>query len=244
MRLCENLRAIRTDNRTLLKSMTYQKQTLLLFVLLIALLAVGCNDSSSSTVITSTPSSAPSRAGRPTVAKAPPIPKVQPGEEIVVIETESFGKVKIQLFSDVAPKHVENFKKLINEGFYNGLAFHRAVPNLIVQGGDPTTKGDDRALWGMGDEKLTKVNAEFNDRPFVKGTLGAARAPDPNSASSQFFICVSDYDDWTGQYTNFGQVIEGLSNVQVMTMDKTDAEQKLLNKIVMKKVYLEKYAGK
>lgn len=219
-------------------------QAKLFFVLLLTLLAAGCSESPSTTVVTSTPSSAPARAGKPTITKAPPIPKVQPGEEVVVIETDSFGKVKIQLFADVAPKHVENFKKLINEGFYNGLAFHRAVPNLIVQGGDPTTKGENRELWGMGDDKLAKVNAEFNDRPFVKGTLGAARAPDPNSASSQFFICVSAYDDWTGQYTNFGQVIEGLSNVQVMTMDKTDDKQLLLNKIVMKKVYLEKYAGK
>ena len=174
---------------------------------------------------------------------AAPVPKIQPGEEIVVIETDGFGKVKIQLFPDVAPKHVENFKKLINEGFYNGLAFHRAVPNLIVQGGDPTTKGNDREKWGSGDEALPKINAEFNDRPFIKGTLGAARANDPNSASSQFFLCVSDYPDWTGQYTNFGQVLQGISNVQVMTMAPTGPDEKVKDKIIMKRVYLEKYSG-
>ena len=139
---------------------------------------------------------------------------------------------------------MENFKKLINEGFYNGLAFHRAVPDLIIQGGDPTTKGDDRSLWGMGDDKLPRVNAEFSDRPFVKGTLGAARAQDPNSASTQFFLCVSPYPDWNGQYTNFGQVIEGLSNVQVMSQAPSDGEQKVKDKIIIKRMYLEKYSEK
>ncbi len=171
---------------------------------------------------------------------SPPIPKVRPGEEIAVIETK-YGKVKIRFFPDVAPKHVENFKKLIKQGFYNGVAFHRAVPNLIVQGGDPRSRGNDRSLWGMGDDKLPRVKAEFNDRPFVKGTLGAARAMDPDSASTQFFICVSEYPDWNGQYTNFGQVISGLRTVQTMTMAPTDEQQRLKAKIVMKKVYLVKY---
>ena len=206
--------------------MTFLKHSTLSLVILVCLVVAGCES-------TTTPPKT-----------APPVPKIQPGEEIVVIETESFGKVKIQLFSDVAPKHVENFKKLINEGFYNGLAFHRAVPNMIVQGGDPTTKGSDRSKWGMGDENLPKVNAEFNDRPFIKGTLGAARATDPNSASSQFFICVDANPGWDGQYTNFGQVIEGIGKVQVMTMAPTEPGEKLQDKIVMKRVYLEKYAGK
>jgi cyclophilin family peptidyl-prolyl cis-trans isomerase len=216
--------------------MTFLKHSTLSLVILVCLVAAGCE--SNNTVETTSSSS------KPSVTKAPPVPKVQPGEEIVVIETESFGKVKIQLFPDIAPRHVENFKKRINEGFYNGLAFHRAVPNLIVQGGDPNTKDKDRSTWGMGDENLPKINAEFSERPFIKGTLGAARAQDPNSASTQFFICVSEYPDWNGQYTNFGQVISGLSNVQVMTMAPTDERQTVKDKIVMTKVYLEKYSGK
>lgn len=216
--------------------MTFLKHSKFFLVVLVCCFLAGCEDS---TVTNSRISSA-----GPSVKTAPPIPKVQAGEEIVVIETEGFGKVKIQLFPDIAPKHVENFKKLINEGFYNGLAFHRAVPNLIVQGGDPTTKGNDRSLWGMGDDKLARVNAEFSDRPFVRGTLGAARAQDPNSASTQFFLCVSEFPQWNGQYTNFGQIIEGLSNVQVMTMAPTEPDEKLKDKIVMTKVYLEKYSGK
>lgn len=221
--------------------MTFLKYSTLFLSLVVCLMLAGCESSSS---VTDSSSTATSRPGRPGVTKAPPIPKVQPGEEIVVIETEGFGKVKIQLFPDVAPKHVENFKKLVNEGFFNGLAFHRAVPNLIVQGGDPTTKGNDRSKWGMGDDSLPKVNAEFNDRPFVKGTLGMARAQDPNSGSTQFFLCVSEFPQWDGQYTNFGQIIEGVSNVQVMTTAPTESDEKLKDKIVMTKVYLEKYQPK
>ncbi len=213
--------------------MTFLKHSILPLVILVCLVVAGCEST------TAPPSN--STAGKSEVKTAPPVPKVQPGEEIVVIETESFGTVKIQLFPDVAPKHVENFKKLINQGFYNGLAFHRAVPNMIVQGGDPTTKGNDRNRWGSGDEALPKVKAEFNDRPFVKGTLGMARASDPDSGSSQFFICVDSNPNWDGQYTNFGHVIEGISKVQVMTMAPTDPDEKLQDKIVMKKVYLEKY---
>ena len=203
--------------------MTFQKTATRARAILVFFVVIGCQSIAAQQVKTS-----------------PLIPKVQPGEEIVVIETK-YGKVKIQLFPDVAPKHVENFKKLINEGFYNGIAFHRAVSNLIMQGGDPNTKGKDRCTWGMGDESLPKVKAEFNDRPFVKGTLGAARTTDPDSASTQFFICVSEYPDWNGRYTNFGQVISGIRRIQMMTMAPTDEQQRLKAKIVMTKVYLEKY---
>ena len=224
--------------------MTFLKHATLSFAILICLVIAGCK--SSDPVVTTSPASSPrpsSRPGKPEVKTAPPLPKLQPGEEIAVIETAQ-GKIKIQLFSDIAPKHVEHFKQLINEGFYNGIAFHRAVPNLMVQGGDPNTKTNDRTKWGMGDETLTKVDAEFSDRPFVKGTLGAARGFAPNSASTQFFICASAYPSWAGQYTNFGQVIVGLSTAQAMTMAPTDNRELLKNKIVMKKVYLEKYSGK
>lgn len=215
--------------------MTFLKHSIFSLVILVCLIGAGCEST------TAPPSSSTSTAAKSEVKTAPPIPKVQPGEEIVVIETD-FGKVKIQLFPDVAPKHVENFKKRISEGFYNGLAFHRAVPNLIVQGGDPNTKGNDRSKWGVADSTLEKLQAEFSDRAIVKGTVAAARnGYDPHSASTQFFICASAYPDWNGQYTNFGQVIEGMSQVQAMTKAPTDDRELLKNKVVMKKVYLEKY---
>jgi cyclophilin family peptidyl-prolyl cis-trans isomerase len=216
----------------------------LVFTISICLLGTGCDSGNS--VVKKAPAPSPSnpRLTKPEVKTAPPVPKLQPGEEVAVIETTQ-GKIKIQLFSDVAPKHVEHFKKLINEGFYNGLAFHRAVPKLIIQGGDPNTKGNDRDKWGSGDKDLPKLLAEFSDRPVVKGTVAAARnAYDPHSASTQFFITASPYRAWTGEYTNFGQVISGLENIQAMTMAPTDDYERLKNKIVMKKVYLEKYSGK
>jgi cyclophilin family peptidyl-prolyl cis-trans isomerase len=225
--------------------MTFLNHSMRALLLFICFVVAGCKSGGS--VVKNSPSPTPSiyaRVSKPEVKTAPPLPKLQPGEEVAVIETAQ-GKIKLQLFSDIAPKHVEHFKKLINEGFYNGLAFHRAVPNLMVQGGDPNTKSDDRSKWGLADDKLEKVNAEFSDRPIVKGTLAAARSAfDPNSASTQFFICASAYPSWTGQYTNFGQVLAGQDIVQAMSKAPTDNRELLKNKIVMKKVYLEKYAGK
>jgi cyclophilin family peptidyl-prolyl cis-trans isomerase len=225
--------------------MTFLKHATLSLGILLCLVLVGCNSSNS--VVKNSPSPTPSiyaRVSKPEVKTAPPLPVLQPGEEVAVIETAQ-GKIKLQLFADIAPKHVEHFKKLINEGFYNGLAFHRAVPNLMVQGGDPNSKSNDRSKWGLTDDKLEKVNAEFSDRPIVKGTLAAARSAfDPHSASTQFFICASAYPSWTGQYTNFGQVIAGQDIVQAMSKAPTDNRELLKNKIVMTRVYLEKYSGK
>lgn len=225
--------------------MTFLKHATVSLSIFVCFVLAGCE--SNKTVMTDAPKSLPSpsvRPGKPEVKTAPPLPKLQPGEEVAVIETER-GKIKIQLFADIAPKHVEHFKKLINEGFYNGVAFHRAIPNLMVQGGDPNTKTNDRSKWGIADDKLEKLQAEFSDRAIVKGTVAAARnGYDPHSASTQFFICAGPYPEWTGQYTNFGQVVSGLEAVQAMTKAPTDNRELFINKIVMKKVYLEKYAGK
>ena len=211
------------------------KHSKLVLVFFIGLFLAACGESTT----------APPKEGSsssPTVTKASAIPALQEGDEIAVIETD-FGKIKLQLFSDVAPKHVENFKKLINEGFYNGLAFHRAIPDLIIQGGDPNTRNGDRGTWGQGQPDQPKVKAEFNDRPFIKGTLAAARATDPNSASSQFFLCAGPNPQWNGDYTNFGQIIEGQSNVQVMTHAPVDGDM-VKEKLMINKMYLEKYKKK
>ena len=218
--------------------MTFMKHSKLVLVFFIGLFLAACGEST-----TAPPKEGGSSSSSPMVKKAAAIPALQEGDEIVVIETD-FGKIKLQLFPDVAPKHVENFKKLINEGFYNGTAFHRAIPDLIIQGGDPNTKSGGRETWGMGQPDQPKINAEFNDRPFIKGTLGAARGGEVNSASSQFFICAAPNPQWDGQYTNFGQVIEGQSNVQVMTHTPIDAKQLVQDKMVINKMYLEKYKKK
>ncbi|MBS1786704.1 MAG: peptidylprolyl isomerase [Acidobacteria bacterium] len=160
------------------------------------------------------------------------------GGSIAVIDTD-FGQIKLKLDAETAPKHVENFTKLAREGFYNGLAFHRAVPGLLIQGGDPNTRTDDRNTWGIGQPGQPRVQAEFSQKPFVRGTLGAARTNDPNSATSQFFICLRPNPGWNGQYTVFGEVIEGIEVVDKIASQPTDPRQNLLNKAVMRKVTIQ-----
>lgn len=158
---------------------------------------------------------------------------------IATIETD-FGTIKIQLDGATAPKHVENFRKLARAGFYDGLGFHRAVPNLLIQGGDPNTRGDNRDTWGLGAPGQQTVEAEFSQKPFKRGVLGAARKNgDNNSATSQFFICLRDFPSWNGQYTVFGEVIEGLDVVDKIASQPTDPRQVLLTKAVMKKVTVQ-----
>ena len=128
--------------------------------------------------------------------------------EVALINT-CHGQMVVEFWSDVAPGHVENFKKLAREGFYDGTAFHRIVKGFMVQGGDPLTKdAKNEARWGTGDPGY-KIKAEFNDKAHVRGVLSMARSNDPNSAGSQFFICHGDATFLDRQYTAFGQVIAG-----------------------------------
>ena len=113
------------------------------------------------------------------------------------------GRVVIELRPDLAPKHVQRIKKLVKEGFYDGLTFHRVITGFMAQTGDP--KGD-----GTGGSKYPDLPAEFTPTPFKRGTLGAARSGNPNSANSQFFICLEDASHLNGNYTVWGQVTEGM----------------------------------
>lgn len=130
-----------------------------------------------------------------------------PGDGPRVVMETSQGQIVMELFPDVAPKTVESFQKLIGQKFYDGLTFHRYEPGFVIQGGDP--KGD-----GTGGPGYT-VPAEFSDRKHTRGTLSMARSSDPDSAGSQFYIVLSrqQAQHLDGQYTVFGQVIEGLDNV-------------------------------
>ncbi|GAB4276374.1 MAG: hypothetical protein Kow0029_18270 [Candidatus Rifleibacteriota bacterium] len=119
---------------------------------------------------------------------------------LIKITTDK-GEMMFELFPDVAPKHVESMISLIKKGFYNGLTFHRVVPGFVIQGGDP--KGD-----GTGGPGYT-LPAEFNKRKHLKGTLAMARTSDPNSAGSQFYICLDAIPHLDGQYTVFGQIVKG-----------------------------------
>ena len=125
---------------------------------------------------------------------------------IAVIETDA-GTLKLKFWTDVAPKTVENFVKLAGEGFYDGTAFHRIVKGFMIQGGDPLSK-EDHPHVGTGGPGY-KIKAEFSDRPHVRGVISMARSQHPDSAGSQFFICLAEANFLDGQYTAFGELIEG-----------------------------------
>jgi len=128
--------------------------------------------------------------------------------EVALLETTA-GEMVIEFWSDVAPNTVENFKKLARQGFYDGTAFHRIVKGFMIQGGDPLTKDSQQEhRWGTGDPGY-KIKAEFNNRSHVRGVISMARSQHPDSAGSQFFLCLDDAKFLDGKYTAFGQLIQG-----------------------------------
>lgn len=127
------------------------------------------------------------------------------GKPVVTIEMDK-GNIVFEMYPDAAPKTVERISYLIESGFYNGLKFHRVVPGFVIQGGDPLGNG----TGGSG----VKIPAEFNNKPHLTGTVAMARAADPNSADSQFYICLAPQPSLDGKYTVFGQVTEGMDIVQ------------------------------
>ena len=121
----------------------------------------------------------------------------------------NMGKIIIEFFPDDAPNHVDNFIGLTESGFYDGTLFHRIIPGFMIQGGDPNTKSGDQNSWGQGGPD-DKINSEFNSIKHNRGIVSMARAQDPNSAGSQFFIVTTDSAFLDRQYTVFGEVIEGM----------------------------------
>ena len=126
----------------------------------------------------------------------------------VVIKTD-FGDVKFSLLPDIAPETVRNFVSLAKKGFYDGTLFHRVIPGFMIQGGDPNTKNSDKSTWGQGGPGYN-LKAEFNSRSHLRGIVSMARANDPDSAGSQFFIVTSDSTFLDKQYTVFGEVVDGI----------------------------------
>ena len=128
--------------------------------------------------------------------------------EVAILETTA-GDMVIEFWPDVAPNTVENFKKLARQGYYDGTAFHRIVKGFMIQGGDPLTKDPQQEhRWGTGDPGY-KIKAEFNNRSHVRGVISMARSQDPDSAGSQFFICLDDAKFLDGKYTAFGRLSKG-----------------------------------
>lgn len=137
--------------------------------------------------------------------------------EIAVIEMEqpAYGTIKLELYSNIAPKMVERFKQLAKEGVYNGTTFHR-VNTSVIQGGDPLSKDDDPTNDGTGNSDKPNVPAEFSDILYDTGIVGAARTMDVNSANSQFFITLKREPAFDNKYTIFGKVIEGMNNARTI----------------------------
>jgi len=159
-------------------------------------------------------------------------------ETKAVIETK-FGNIELKFFPDVAPNHVNNFIELARKGFYDGTTFHRVIPGFMIQGGDPNSKNPDRSKHGTGDPGY-KVKAEFNDKPHKRGTLSMARAGHPDSAGSQFFICVADSPFLDRQYTVFGEVVSGMDAADKIVNQPKDKRDNPNDRVEMKVKIVEK----
>lgn len=155
---------------------------------------------------------------------------------MVQIEMEDGGIIKIELDATAAPKTVANFEKLVGEGFYDGLTFHRIIAGFMIQGGDPEGTG-----MGGSDENIVGEfahNGHPNPISHERGVISMARAQNPNSASSQFFICHADAKFLDGEYAAFGKVTEGMDVVDRIANEPTGWQDRPVHDVVMKKVTL------
>jgi len=152
----------------------------------------------------------------------------------VIFEMENGDIMKGELYPEIAPKSVENFVKLVESGFYDGLIFHRVIPGFMIQGGCPNGNGMGGPGWTI--EGEFEMNGFKNDLKHTRGVLSMARAMDPNSAGSQFFIMVERAPHLDGQYAAFGKVIEGIEAADTIVKTKRDFRDNPLEPQVMKKV--------
>ncbi|MGD0916933.1 MAG: peptidylprolyl isomerase [Thermodesulfobacteriota bacterium] len=159
-------------------------------------------------------------------------------ETRATIETK-FGNIELSFFPETAPNHANNFLELAKKGFYDGTTFHRVIPGFMIQGGDPNSKKPDRSTHGMGGPGYT-IKAEFNDRRHKRGILSMARSAHPDSAGSQFFICVADSSFLDKQYTVFGEVISGMEVVDKIVSQPKDKNDNPVERIEMKVKITEK----
>ncbi|MBA3334377.1 MAG: peptidylprolyl isomerase [Acidobacteria bacterium] len=208
------------------------KVILTLFITISAIIFLACDKSGSNA---NTPRNAANSAKPEVKTGVAPIAD----NEIAIIEMAepAFGTIKIELYSNIAPKMVERFKTLAREGFYNGTTFHR-VSGTVIQGGDPNTKDSDPTNDGRGGSDKPNIPAEFSDIPFERGIVGAARMTDVNTANSQFYITLQRFPAWDKQYTVFGKVVEGMNNASTISGVPKEIERPLDN-VVIKSITIQ-----
>ena len=167
-------------------------------------------------------------------------------ENNVAVISTNFGDMVVEFYPDIAPMHVESFMALVNEEYFNGTTFHRVIPGFMIQGGDPNSRNENRATHGTGgragkffglgneeDPSTWLIPQEFSDTPHVKGILSMARTNDPNSASSQFFVCHDNANFLDNNYTVFGKVIDGLDIIDEIANVAKDQNDNPLERVEM-----------
>lgn len=216
--------------------MKTSRTTILILLMVVISSLTACNSDKASN---SNANKAPETGAVKTVVKP------APDAEVAVFETADYGRIVIELYPSVAPKMVERFKRLINEKLYDGTAIHRVDPGLgIIQGGDPLTKGSNISMYGTGNSPHPNVPAEFSDLLYERGTLGAARTNDINTANCQFFITLKRQPAFDKKYTIFGRVIDGIKNAEIiMNAPTAEGTPRPSDKIVIKSVTLQPRAN-
>jgi len=164
------------------------------------------------------------------------------GVDVAVIDTK-FGSIYIKFFEEIAPEHCKNFKKLINDGFYDDLQFHRIIPSYLIQGGDPLSKDDNRLNDGMGGPGYT-LRSEFG-KNHIRGSVAAARLnddinPEKRSNGSQFYICLNDLPQLDSSYTVFAEVISGIEVADSISVQQKDLDDNPIEAITMQAYLIHK----
>jgi cyclophilin family peptidyl-prolyl cis-trans isomerase len=204
------------------------KSSILITILFFVLFCIGCGDK---------PANTNARTGEANVkTQTKPVPDSQ----VAVIETADYGRIIVELYPNIAPQMVERFKKLVSEKFYDGTAIHRIDPSLgIIQGGDPLTKSEG-GMWGTGNSPYPNVPAEFSDIPYERGTVGAARTNDVNTANCQWFITLKKQPAFDQKYTVFGRVVDGIKNAEIIMGAPTQTgSERPAEKIVITSITLQ-----
>lgn len=205
-----------------------------------ALALAGCNDGAppANTPPPVTGTTAVSAPAQPPTPSATDLARLKiPDKQEVVLQTGR-GKIIFELFPNAAPNHVQRIKELVSKHYYDGILFHRVIPDFMIQFGDPNTRKPDRSMWGQGSNDYPTLKAEFNPLPHVPGTVSMARTKDPDSASTQFFICVGTPSYLNGKYTVFGQVVKGQEIADQISKVARDANDAPLSNEKVSRAYL------